>query len=127
MAKISWKSGRFSAGSTNIAVQDASVVPRCNLLDATSTEGGGTEEWVAGVTGADFSCQAVYDPAVKTFALMVPGTSYTVEFFPVGATTGSKVTGTAFVETHEYTGQARGLLTYRVTGKYTGGVTVSNM
>lgn len=127
MAKISAKNARFKVGSNNIAAQRMTFTPRTQLVDATSTEGSGYEEWVSGISGADFSADIVYDPAVGPFALMTPGTSYTVEFYPVLATTGSKLSGTAFVETHEMTGEVRGLVTARISGKYTGTVTISSM
>jgi hypothetical protein len=127
MAKIAGKNGRFKVASNNVAVRNFTGTLHNDLLDATTTEGSGWAEFVPGVAEGSFSCDIVYDPTVTPVAIMTPGGSYTVELFPVLASSSAKISGTGLIEDHEITGEARGLVTARVSGKYTGVITYASM
>jgi hypothetical protein len=125
MAKIAGKNGRFSVGGSAVAVRNFTGTLHTDILDATTTEGSGWAEYVAGVAEGSFDCDIVYNPTVTPVSIMTPGGSYTIALYPVIG--GSSITGTAFVEDHVITGEARGLVTARVTGKYTGAITYTGM
>ena len=140
MAGLAGKNMRLSSGNatTNLRITDGSIVARTQLVDITNSESMGFEEFVFGVAGGDLDATVVYtytSPAVYT--IIQNGGTYTTTFYPDKGVAGSNFAGLLMVESFNITGQVKGDITAKITGKFTvtsvngvvtgGGVTATNV
>jgi hypothetical protein len=94
-----------------------------------SVDGNGdsNEEFVTGVKGGDVDIDVVYDLTDAPFAAIPDGASGTATFYPDKTQDTKKLHGTLKVEAFEFISEIKGLTTYRITGKFSGGRTVANL
>lgn len=132
MAGLAGKLMRVQKGATNFKVEKCRSNLRTQLVETTNSEsgpGGGivAEEFVFGVQGTDIDIDVVYQISDGVYAALADGGAYAVTFYPDKGTTGSTLAGTLMVEQFEFAGEVKGKMSARITGKFTGGRTVTSL
>jgi hypothetical protein len=127
VAKLAGKGSRITIAATAVKCTRWSDTVTCQLLDATTTEGNGFGEVVAGVVDGEVNFDFVYDLAAGPMALFAPAAAVAFVSYPAAGTAGSNLAGTLVVGEFTKTGEARGLVTGRCSGKFTGTITGTSL
>jgi hypothetical protein len=130
MSGLAGKNLRFDmgAGPTHMKVDRGSCNLATQLIESTNSESaGGASEFVFGVNDGDVDIDVVYQETDTPYASMGDGVSGNGTFYPDKGQTGNKVTGTLMIGTFQITGEVRGLVKAHITGKYSGGRTVTSL
>jgi hypothetical protein len=127
MAGLAGKGMRFTFAGTNFRITRGGLSFRSQLVESTNSESSGHGEYVVGVDDCEVDVDVVYTvTSPVTYNVIANGTSGTAVFSPVSGG-GGNWTGTLLIETFQITGEVRGLLMAKITGKYTGGTTPTSV
>lgn len=123
MSYLSGKLGKVRVNGATLAVTKWRVIPKCQLVDVTSSESNGFGEYVAGVKDGDVELSLFYDYGGIPYATISPGSTLTNLKLYLNDTTGAYWQGNALVEEAPNQSEVRGGVTIELRGKFSGGLT----
>lgn len=121
---------RVSKGATNFKVEECRSNLHTDAIETTNSEsgpGGGivSGEYIHGVNDFDLDITVVYQISDGVYAALADGGTYAMTFLPDKATAGSGIAANVLVTAFEFGARVRDKQAARITGKATGGRTIT--
>lgn len=115
---------RFGVGATTLKVKKWVITPKNPELDVTNTESGAVGEYLGSISDWDVEIECDVDVGSSVFAAFVPGSfTSTVKLYENDTTGVFWSIASLLVKETPVTAEVRGLVSMRIVGIASGGVT----
>lgn len=118
------------AGPINFKVEECNSDLHTDAIETTNSESGPgagivSGEYIHGVNDFDMDISVVYTIADGLYAALSDGVAYALTFYPDKGTVGTTIVATVLITSFKLTSRIRDKWTAHITGKATGGRTVT--